>query len=273
MVGKSSRCSLLGLRGALLLVAASLLGPSCTRSADSGASDSQPSGTKTSYVVNGVPFSMVAVEGGTFTIGATPEQVNPERDEMPAHRVTLASFTIGETEVTQALWMAVMESNPSGFRGDSLPVEHVSWEDCQTFILQLNELTGEQFRLPTEAEWEYAARGGRLGKGCQYSGSDTLDNVAWYIDNSDGTTHPVATKQANELGLYDMSGNVLEWCQDWFANYGSAAQTNPAGPASGSRRVYRGGGWYSNAADSRVAHRDYFAPTGHSMVLGFRLAR
>ena len=230
-------------------------------------------GTQT-FTVNGVSFTMVGVEGGTFTMGATSEQgtSDPYDDEYPIHSVTLSNFAIGETEVTQELWQAVMGSNPSYFKGSNKPVEYVSWNDCQTFISRLNSLTGKNFRLPTEAEWEYAARGGNKSRGYKYAGSNTLSDVAWYYDNSSSTTHDVKGKQPNELGLYDMSGNVLEWCQDWFGTYSSSAQTNPTGPASGSRRVFRGGGWDDDAWSCRVLYRNCSTPTICYSYLGLRLA-
>ena len=171
------------------------------------------------FTVNGVSFKMIAVKGGTFTMGATSEQTGAESDESPTHSVTLSDYYIGETEVTQELWSAVMGSNPSEFPGNmQRPVEMVSWNDSQTFISRLNELTGETFRLPTEAQWEYAARGGNKAQGRLYSGSDAIDDVAWYYDNSGGMTHPVKTKAPNELGIYDMTGNVYEWCSDWYGS-------------------------------------------------------
>ena len=227
------------------------------------------------FTVNGVSFDMIAVEGGTFTMGATAEQASDAySDEKPTHQVTLSSYYIGKTEVTQELWQAVMGSNPSGFSGANLPVEKVSWEDCQIFIAILNELTGKYFRLPTEAEWEYAARGGSKSQGYKYSGSNTVDDVAWYPSNSSSKTHPVATKAPNELGIYDMSGNVLEWCRDWYSSsyYSSSSQYNPTGPASGSRRVYRGGSWGSSARLCRVSYRDYNGPSYSFYNLGLRLA-
>lgn len=229
--------------------------------------------TKT-YTVNGVSFKMIAVAGGTFTMGATAEQGSDVfDDEKPAHKVTLSSFSIGQTEVTQELWEAVMGSNPSSFKGAKLPVECVSWNDCQTFIAKLNELTGKQFRLPTEAEWEYAARGGSQSKGYKYAGSNTLGDVAWYFDNSSSKTHDVATKQPNELGLYDMSGNVREWCQDWYGSYSGSTQTNPTGPASGSSRVHRGGGCRDfTARYCRVSIRYYSTPDIRYDGLGLRIA-
>ena len=224
------------------------------------------------YTVNGVSFNMKSVEGGTFKMGATPEQTGAEGDEKPVHSVTLSDYYIGETEVTQELWMAVMGTNPSSFTGNTQrPVEQVSWDDCQTFISKLNALTGENFRLPTEAQWEYAARGGNKSRGYLYSGSNWLDEVAWYSGNSGDKTHAVKTKSPNELGLYDMSGNVWEWCQDWYGSYYSAAVTNPTGPTSGSNRVNRGGSWHSYASICRAASRDYDAPGYRNNFLGLRL--
>ena len=225
------------------------------------------------FSIGNVRFEMVRVEGGIFTMGATAEQgSDADSDEKPTHQVTLSSYSIGKTEVTQALWEAVMGSNPSYFKGSNLPVEQVSWEDCKTFIRKLNALTGKNFRLPTEAEWEFAARGGNNSRGYKYSGSNTLSNVAWYDDNSSSKTHPVATKAPNELGIYDMSGNVYEWCNDWYDDYTSASQTNPTGPNSGSFRVFRGGSWNGNARYCRVSNRLINAPTRRYNSLGLRLA-
>ncbi len=229
-------------------------------------------GTQT-ITVNGVSFTMIAVQSGTFTMGATSEQgSDADSNEKPTHKVTLSDYMIGETEVTQELWKAVMGTNPSKFSGTQNPVEHVSWEDCQNFIAELNAMTGKKFRLPTEAEWEFAARGGQKSKGYKYAGSNTLSNVGWYEDNSSSKTHPVKQKQANELGLYDMSGNVWEWCQDWYSSYSSSAQTNPTGPSSGSSRVCRGGGCLNNATFCRVSIRYYNTPAYPSGILGLRLA-
>ena len=203
-------------------------------------------------------IEMVAVEGGTFTMGATPEQGSDcYDDQKPAHQVTLSSFHIGKYPVTQAQWKAVMGKNPSGFKGDMLPVGSVSWDDVQEFISRLNLATGKNYRLPTEAEWEYAARGGKRSKGYKYSGSDNCNDVAWYYDNSGNTTHPVGTKSPNELGIYDMSGNVWEWCQDWHGYYDRKAQTNPKGPSSDlyPYNVLRGGSWCDNAWYCRVSNR------------------
>ena len=225
------------------------------------------------FTVNGVSFEMVRVEGGTFRMGATAVQEGEaESDEKPVHSVTLSSYYIGKTEVTQALWQAVMGSNPSRFKGADLPVECVSWDDCQEFIRKLNALTGQHFRLPTEAEWEFACRGGNNSRGYKYSGSNNLGSVAWYDGNSGNKTHPVATKSSNELGIYDMSGNVWEWCADWYGDYSSGAQTNPTGPLSGSSRVRRGGCWGSFARCCRSSDRGIIIPTDRFIYLGLRLA-
>lgn len=227
--------------------------------------------------VSGVKLEMVYVKGGTFSMGATAEQGDDFwDDEKPVHQVTLSDYYIGKFEVTQGLWEAVMGSNPSYFQnGDDYPVECVSWNDIQTFLTKLNELTGKKYALPTEAQWEYAARGGAKSAGYKYSGSNTIDNVAWYWDNSavndTHCTHPVGTKQPNELGIYDMSGNVWEWCSDWYDDYNSDAQTNPTGPVTGSSRVLRGGGWYSSAWGCRVSFRDYYAPGYRYGNFGFRV--
>lgn len=225
------------------------------------------------FTVNGVQFTMVEVGGGTFTMGATSEQGSDAWDEeTPAHQVTLSDYYIGQTEVTQALWEAVMGSNPSDHRGDNLPVEQVSWDDCQVFIQELNQLTGKQFRLPTEVEWEYAARGGRKSRGYKYAGGNNIDSVAWCDGNSGNETHPVATKQANELGIYDMSGNVLEWCSDWCGDYTSSSQSDPQGPSSGLYRVIRGGCYYNFARNCRVSYRISNTLDYRSGYLGLRLS-
>jgi len=222
------------------------------------------------FTVKGVTFKMIAIEGGTFTMGATSEQGSEAwDDEKPAHSVTLNSYSIGETEVAQALWQTVMGSNPSCFSGENKPVEQVSWDDCQDFIRRLNALTGENFRLPTEAEWEYAARGGNKSQRYKYAGNNTIDDVAWYSGNS---THNIGTKSPNELGLYDMSGDVWEWCQDWYGNYSSNSQTNPTGPATGNDRVLRGGSWFSSARNCRVSYRYYSASSFRGNRQGLRLA-
>lgn len=229
-------------------------------------------GSTGNSVIDNLINNMVYVAGGTFTMGATSEQGSDVYDDAkPAHRVTLSSYYIGKYEVTQAEWKAVMGSNPSYFKGDNLPVENVSWDDCQTFIRKLNALTGRKFRLPTEAEWEFAARGGTNSRGYKYSGSNTIGSVAWNYYNSGSKTHPVGQKSPNELGLYDMSGNVEEWCQDRYGGYSSSSQTNPV--VSGfwfTARVYRGGSWI-NAGKCRVSYRDFSGCDGDE-YLGLRLA-
>ncbi|SFL52257.1 Formylglycine-generating enzyme, required for sulfatase activity, contains SUMF1/FGE domain [Porphyromonadaceae bacterium KH3CP3RA] len=242
-----------------------------------------------SFSVNGESFEMVLVEGGTFTMGCTGEQGDDcEDDEKPAHEETLPTFYMGKYEVTQKLWTAVMgsvlnRSNNSGC--EDCPVENISWKDTQEFITKLNILTGRSFRLPTEAEWEYAARGGNRSKGYKYSGSNKIDEVAWYIDNyqkikqgNRGTTHPVGMKKSNELGLYDMSGNVWEWCSDWYTQeYTRNGKTvHPGWPFEGThlffRRVLRGGSWGGNAKGCRVSYIDYDVEKHRDEYGGFRLA-
>ena len=237
-------------------------------------------GTNQTFNVNGVSFTMIAVEGGTFKMGAQSSDSSGDNydsdassSESPVHSVTLSSYYIGETEVTQELLEAVMGNNPSYYSGyPQRPVEYVSWNDCQEFITKLNNLTGKNFRLPTEAEWEYAARGGNKSKGYKYSGGNTIGDVAWYKDNSSSQTHDVKTKQANELGIYDMSGNVCEWCHDWYGSYSSGSQTNPTGPASGSYRVARGGSWSFIALYCRVSDRFISGPDRSNNYLGLRLS-
>ncbi|WP_254047795.1 formylglycine-generating enzyme family protein [Prevotella sp. P5-92] len=221
--------------------------------------------------VNDVKFNMIRVDGGIFNMGATSEQQYPDPDEKPVQHVPLISYYIGETEVTQALWKAVMGNNPSNFKGDNLPVETVSWDDCQKFVDKLNNMTGKRFRLPTEAEWEFAARGGNKSKGTQYSGSSNIGEVAWYHGNSGMKTHPVKQKKANELGIYDMSGNVWEWCQDWYGSYGSNHQTNTTVSSSGAYRVNRGGSWGYSLRSCRTSERDNNSPDSSGCNLGFRL--
>ena len=243
------------------------------RISDSIANELRNAFLSKNFTVNGVSFTMVAVEGGTFRMGSN----DGYSDEKPVHSVTLSDYYIGETEVTQALWQAVMGSNPSNFKGSNNPVERVSYDDCKDFINKLNTLlagqlpAGRKFRLPTEAEWEFAARGGNKSKGYKYSGSNSIDAVAWYRDNSNKQTHPVKQKQPNELGLYDMTGNVLEWCNDWYGKYSSRSQTNPQGPSSGSYRVLRGGSWLNGAKYCRVADRINY-PDDRRSLYGLRLA-
>ncbi len=248
---------------------------SSNNSFSSSSSFSVASGSNTISipVKNGISIEMVKVEAGTFMMGATSEMENSEVYEKPVHQVTLTNdYYIGKYEVTQALWQAVLGSNPSNFKGDNLPIERVTWNDCQEFISKLNSLTGRKFRLPTEAEWEYAARGGKKSRGFQYSGSSNISDVAWYNGNSGSKTHPVGTKQANELGIYDMTGNVVEWCQDWYGYYSSSSQMNPIGATSESYRVDRGGNWYDNAWCCRSSYRSCHAPDDRYSGLGLRLA-
>lgn len=245
------------------------------------------------FSVNGVSFKMIAVEGGTFMMGATPEQGSEAyADDKPAHQVTLSGYSIGEMQVTQALWRAVMGNNPSYFKGNDLPVEQVSWNDCQEFINQLNKLTeshrpaGREFRLPTEAEWEFAARGGNKSNHTKYAGSNDVDAVAWYDGNSSGAsswlgkvfssgkTQPVGQKLPNELGLYDMSGNVYESCQDYYDKkyYRKPPSMDPCNNSKTNYHVYRGGSWSTNEVNCRVSYRDYSTPEFAYYNLGFRLA-
>lgn len=223
---------------------------------------------------NALPkIEMVYVRGGTFTMGATSEQgsdANSKR-EKPAHNVTLGGYYIGKYEVTQKLWEAVMGSNPSYFKGENLPVENVSWYDVQEFLRKLNAMTGKNYRLPTEAEWEFAARGGNSSRGYKYSGGNDPRSVAWYDGNS-VQTHTVGTKLPNELGIYDMSGNVWEWCSDFYGDYSSSAQRNPKGPFNGTERVFRGGCWYDLVNASRVSCRSGNTPSTRYNDIGFRLA-
>lgn len=232
-----------------------------------------------SFTVNGVSFEMIAVQGGTFMMGKTKEQKDGAKDEKPAHSVTLSDYYIGKFEVTQELWMAVMGEAPDdkgGWeekfgRGDDYPAYRISWNNVQDFIAKLNQMTGAQFRLPTEAEWEYAARGGNKSHGYVYSGSNNVNEVAWSTEMA----HPVGKKAPNELGLYDMSGNVDEWCQDFYYEkyYTKNPQTNPTGPESGRDRVTRGGAangigtWYC-----RVSYRGFWGTNRNAYFIGFRLA-
>jgi formylglycine-generating enzyme required for sulfatase activity len=225
-----------------------------------------------SISILGVTINMIKVDGGTFTMGATSEQGSDVNDdEKPAHSVTLSDYYIGQTEVTQALWKVVMWSNPSYFKGDKKPVENVSWEDCQKFISKLNKLTGKTFGLPTEAQWEFAARGGKSNRGSKYSGSGNINDVAWYGDNSGNGTHDVGTKSPNELSLYDMSGNVWEWCSDLYRDYSSNSHPNPTESDSSFNRVYRGGSWFNNDNRCRVSYRYFDSPDYRSRSIGLRL--
>ena len=255
---------------------------SCSTEAGSKRQKSERKAVK-NFHIGGVSFDMIWVEGGTFCMGATSEQGNDAYgDEEPVHSVTLSGYYIGKTEVTQALWESVMCSNPSTIQDNDLPVENVSWDDCQEFIRKLNSLTGQNFRLPTEAEWEFACRGGNNSRGYKYSGGNDIDNVAWNTDNSGRKTwlrgisgrrvHHVATKLPNELGIYDMSGNVFEWCSDWYGDYSIHAQTNPKGSDDGVYRILRGGSWGINARSCRSSYRSGGSPSFRSSYLGLRLA-
>lgn len=233
----------------------------------------QPQKSSSKAIIQQLIANMVYVEGGTFTMGATSEQGSDAYDrEKPAHQVTLSSFSIGKYEVTQEEWQAVMGSNPSYYKGSKKPVGRVSWEDCQEFISKLNSMTGKRFRLPTEAEWEYAARGGNRCCGYKYAGSNIIGNVAWYNGNSGSKTHDVGQKSPNELGLYDMSGNVSEWCYDGYASYDSSFKNNPAEPPSESSRVHRGGTECSKAEYCRVSYRLVDSADARYDSTGLRLA-
>ena len=223
-------------------------------------------------------FEMVDVEAGNFYMGAqkeSPEGLNYDANafgiESPVHQVSLNTFSIGKYEVTQAQWEAAMGSNPSTIQGDNLPVENVTWEQVQEFITLLNENSGLNYRLPTEAEWEFAARGGNNSEGFIYSGNSVLGACGWFYSNGESTTHEVGTKFPNELGIYDMSGNVREWCYDWFDYYSSESQENPQGPSDGYLKVNRGGSWTTPAVNCRNSYRHSNYPYESSQDLGFRL--
>ncbi|MDR2661558.1 MAG: SUMF1/EgtB/PvdO family nonheme iron enzyme [Treponema sp.] len=239
-------------------------------------------------IAGNAPANMVLVEGGTFQMGSA----NGESNEMPVHSVTVKSFYMGKYEVTQQEWVEIMGSNPSRFKGDTLPVEQVSWLEAVEYCNKRSikegltpayrgsgntitcDFNASGYRLPTEAEWEYAAKGGNKDYMIyEYSGGNSPGSVAWYADNSGGQTHPAGTKQPNSLGLYDMSGNVWEWCWDWYGSYSSGSQTDPRGASSGADRVGRGGSWLSGAADVRSAYRSYGPPSYRYHYLGFRLVR
>jgi hypothetical protein len=226
------------------------------------------------FLKDAVYIPMVSVSGDKFYMGCTSEHggdcYNKER---PAHVVIVGDFLIGKYPVTQKQWERVMENNPSEFKGNDLPVESVSWNDAREFIKKLNAASNKRYRLPTEAEWEYAARGGVKSEGQKYAGGGSVDEVAWYDENSGETTHPVGTKRPNELGIYDMSGNVWEWVADRYGEYSATEKTNPTGPASGSTRVNRGGAWDGDARYCRTANRSDNTPESLYNSLGFRLAR
>ena len=223
------------------------------------------------FSANGVSFTMIGVQGGTFRMGNTDPDA--DSDERPSHMVTLDDYYIGETEVTQELWEAVMGYNPSEFQyNNQLPVEFISWDDCRSFIRELNNITGKEFRIPTEAEWEYAARGGQDNQRTTFAGNNSIASVGWYKENSGETTHPVKMKAPNSLGIYDMSGNLWEWCQDWYGPYSSNNANNPTGPFSGTNKVLRGGAWNGGPKNCRLSNRDGRTTDYASNRLGLRLA-
>ena len=228
----------------------------------------------TKFTVNGASFNMIKVDGGSFYMGATPECDCGEAKwwEKPVHRVSLDQYYIGETEVTQELWEAVMGYNPSEkIVGRNYPVNCVSWDDCMEFCQVLSRKTGKRFRLLTEAEWEFAARGGNKSKQYKFSGSNNL--YAWFIDNSDSIPHPVKAKKPNELGIYDMTGNAWEWCSDyWSEKYNDYPQNNPKGPSFGEYRVHRGGGWLNKATNCRISYRYKAKQSRRNDFRGFRIA-
>lgn len=234
----------------------------------------EEAGDDSVFNVNGVFFEMIPVKAGSFDMGTPPTQTGSSTHERPVHKVNLSKdFMLGKTPVTQELWLAVMGNNPSYFKGDlQRPVEYVSWDDCQEFIAKLNGLTGKKFRLPTEAEWEYAAKGGDKSNGTAFAGSNTPKSVAWYSSNSNGTTQPVGGKEPNELGLYDMSGNVCEWVNDIYAAYNAAEQTDPTGAQSGNFKVYRNGSYVDAASNCRCGYRYPAEPTYKKTFIGLRLA-
>ena len=225
-------------------------------------------------ILDAVRAEMVHVRGGSFAMGCTPEQENCSSDELPVHDVRVGPFLIGSYEVTQELWQSVMGENPSAFANcPRCPVESVSWDDVQAFLRKLNS-GGGSYRLPSEAEWEYASRGGALGKGYQYAGSDDFAAVAWYYENAGNRTHPVGQKETNELRLHDMSGNVREWVQDcWHDSYAGAPDDGRAWEEGNcARRAIRGGSWYGKPSYVRSANRFWYAPWFRNNNLGFRLA-
>lgn len=224
-------------------------------------------------VKDGINIEMIKVEAGTFMMGATKEVKEPYKIELPAHEVLLTEdYYIGKYEVTQALWDVVMDSKHSTNDGDLLPKNYVSWNDCQEFIEKLNKITGLKFRLPTEAEWEYAARGGKKSKRYLYSGSNNVLDVAWYDGNSSNKRHPVGTKQANELGIFDMGGNVSEWCQDLWGQYQNDSQINPLGSSAGTKHVLRGGNYFFDIRICYLSYRMFAESNYKDASVGFRLA-
>lgn len=217
-----------------------------------------------------MPMTLVYVQGGTFKMGCTYGlRLYCNGNEKPVHLVTVSDFYIGKVEITQALWEAVMGNNPSSIIGKNLPVDQVTWYEVQNFIQKLNTITGKKYRLPTEAEWEFAAKGGNRSKGYKYSGSNNLSKVAWCFENADNS-QPVGTKMPNELGIYDMSGNVWEWCYDFYDLYSKNPQTNPYGPVSGRSHIWRGGALNKSSQEYTVSNRNYCDPE-RTGICGFRL--
>ncbi len=224
---------------------------------------------------NSFDYELVRVEGGSFAPGnITDKEVEGDSKKNPNRTLNLDSFSIGKYPVTQRLWVEVMENNPSSNKGEDLPVENVNWKDVQIFIEKFNRLTGKKYRLPTEAEWEFAAKGGNMTEGFKYSGSNKAEDVAWFNHNSKGKTNPIGTKNPNELGIFDMSGNVWEWCNDWYDEFyfQICESNNPTGPSHGTYKVARGGGWHGMADDCMVSRRDFSNPDYRDEALGFRLA-
>ena len=233
------------------------------------------------FTVNNVSFTMIAIEGGKFDMGSN--YFESDNDERIIHNVSLDDFYIGETEVTQELWEAVMGTNIGNQKdkssygtklrgaGKDFPMYYVNWYEAKEFCDILSKMTGKTFRLPTEAEWEYAARGGNKSNDYKYSGSNSLYEEAWYYDNSNNQTHIVKTKKPNELGIYDMSGNVWEWCEDWYADYSSDSQQNPTGSLSGTYKVIRGGSWSYGDDDCRIHNRYSNLPNYRYDDYGFRI--
>lgn len=240
-----------------------------TTSLSSGTSGS----TITIPVKDGISIEMVKVEAGTFMMGHTAEMEGTGFDSKPSHKVTLTNnYYMGKYEVTQKIWNAIMGLNPSKVKGDYLPVSNVSWTDCQKFINKLNNITGRNFRLPTEAEWEFAARGGNNSKKYRYSGSNVLSDVAWFGEINKDSPHLVGSKKSNELGIFDMSGNVYEWCSDWYENFSEYSHTDPIGAVVGTKRVIKGGGWTVPQQRCQPSDRLDAYPILELKIAGFRLA-